>query len=413
MTADEAPLNLSPSIPWFGARRMARRLAVEIQSLRNERDTLRSQLNRLTGMSNDLVSEVKELRAERVITLQQLESHGALDLYELDHKKRILEKAIIAQSAQLALEKERSLAILKRIDDECKRIRTDIVETDEIRLLQEAGIYRYRHPLTDAVDYEGRLDDIQTHIKAMVKKDGGAVLATTSWTVNGSAAEGRAMVRDFSKLLLRAFNAEADNMVRGMKPYKLDSALSRLSKVATTIERLGASMHIQISPAYHQLRVKELELTADFLEKHAEEKAQERAERERLREERKVAQEIERERAKLEKEREHYTNALTTLMQNGDENGAARIRAQLVDVEHAIENVDYRAANIRAGYVYVISNVGSFGRQGRARRHSQQPVTGTQTSLDKHLHAQRHLAECCFPKLKQFRRAASASKRPP
>ena len=27
--------------------------------------------------------------------------------------------------------------------------------------------------------------------------------------------------------------------------------------------------------------------------------------------------------------------------------------------------------------------------------------------LDKHLHAQRHLIECCFSKLKQFRRVAT------
>ena len=32
-----------------------------------------------------------------------------------------------------------------------------------------------------------------------------------------------------------------------------------------------------------------------------------------------------------------------------------------VQLPAAIEDVDYRAANIRAGYVYVISNIGSFG----------------------------------------------------
>lgn len=35
--------------------------------------------------------------------------------------------------------------------------------------------------------------------------------------------------------------------------------------------------------------------------------------------------------------------------------------AKLADVQHAIDNVDYRQANIRAGYVYVISNIGAFG----------------------------------------------------
>jgi len=86
-------------------------------------------------------------------------------------------------------------------------------------------------------------------------------------------------------------------------------------------------------------------------------------ERERLREERKVAQEIERERVRLEKERQHYVNALEALVANGDEAGAARLREQLDDVRRAIEAVDYRAANIRAGYVYVISNIGSFGER--------------------------------------------------
>ena len=37
------------------------------------------------------------------------------------------------------------------------------------------------------------------------------------------------------------------------------------------------------------------------------------------------------------------------------------MRAQLEDLDKAIEDVDYRAANVRAGYVYVISNLGAFG----------------------------------------------------
>jgi hypothetical protein len=48
-------------------------------------------------------------------------------------------------------------------------------------------------------------------------------------------------------LMLRAYNAEADNLVRGLKPYKLDSAISRLDKVAATIVKLGATMNIQFT----------------------------------------------------------------------------------------------------------------------------------------------------------------------
>ena len=218
-------------------------------------------------------------------------------------------------------------------------------------------------PLSDAAAYEKRLKAIQEQIKAMTRKDGGAVLAASGWTVNGSEAQGRTMIRDYSKLMLRAFNAEADNLVRKLKPYKMAAAVERLKKVSQIIERLGKTMQIRISPPYLALRVQELELTADFVQKQAEEKEAERAERQRLREERKAQLEMERERARLEKERQHYANALNTLIANGDDAGAERMREQLTDVDRAIEDVDYRTANIRAGYVYVISNIGSFGEQ--------------------------------------------------
>lgn len=120
-------------------------------------------------------------------------------------------------------------------------------------------------------------------------------------------------------------------------------------------------MDIQISQQYHDLRVRELELTADYLEVQAQQKEREREEKERLREERRAQQEMERERERLEKERQHHANALAALEVKGDAEGAARLEAQLAEIDQRIEDVDYRAANIRAGYVYVISNLGSFG----------------------------------------------------
>lgn len=323
------------AIPLFGARKMARALLGEVDALQAERTQLKEQLARL----------------------------GALTVIELEGKKADLEREIASQQARLQRERAEAAEAVRVASDQVAQVRRTIVETEDLALLQEAGIYKYRHPLTDAVAYQKELAKIEYLIKAMTRKDGGAVLATTRWTVNGSAAQGRAMVRDFSKLMLRAFNAEADNLVRGLKPYKLEAAIERLRKVAEVIEKLGKTMFIRIAPDYLKVRVRELELTADFLQKEAEEKEAERVERERLREERKVQMEIERERARLEKERQHYTNVLEALVAKGDDDGAARLREQIGDVQRAIEDVDYRAANIRAGYVYVISNLGSFGEQ--------------------------------------------------
>ena len=149
--------------------------------------------------------------------------------------------------------------------------------------------------------------------------------------------------------------------MRSLKPYKVAASVERLTKVATPIARLGKSMDIRISDTYHRLRVRELELTADYLAKVAEEKEREREEKARLREERQAQLEIEREKARLEKERQHYLNARQALLDKGDTEGAARLQETLEDIAKAIDDVDFRAANIRAGYVYVISNIGAFG----------------------------------------------------
>ena len=76
---------------------------------------------------------------------------------------------------------------------------------------------------------------------------------STTWTVNGSKAEGNRMVREFSKLMLRAYNNEADNAVRAMKPYALDSSIARLTKAKETISKLGKTMSITVSDAYQHL----------------------------------------------------------------------------------------------------------------------------------------------------------------
>lgn len=236
-----------------------------------------------------------------------------------------------------------------------------VVETRETAILQEVAVYDYRHPLDDAAAYKANLAILKDRIKAAVK-DEQAVIGATSWTVNGSEAQGRKMVKDFSKLLLRAYNNEVDNLVRTMKPYKLDSSVVRLGKTRDTIARLGKTMTISVTDYYHQLRVYELELTADYLAMVAEEKERAREERERLREERKAMQEFKREEERLAKERDHRRTVLERLEASGaNEDELSSARAALEEVESALTGVLEREANIRAGYVYVISNVGSFG----------------------------------------------------
>lgn len=340
-------------ISLFGARGRAKELTGEVQRLEHE-------LAARTAEVGELKAHLDRLGAFSVLELEQRQ---ALQAREIAEQAADAERAEAAALAELEAQLSERRREVKRAEEQLQALKDEVVTTSDEAVLQEVGVYEYRHPLTDSVAYQAELASLKDSIKTMNRKDGGAVSGTTNWTVNGSAAEGRRMVRDFSKLMLRAYNAEADNLVRGLKPYRLESAVERLDKVTATIERLGRTMDIRISAGYHRLRVRELELTADHVEMLAREKERDREEKARLREEQKAQQEMARERARLEKERQHHANALEALERGGDAPGAARVGALLAELDHKIEAVDYRAANTRAGYVYVISNLGAFGER--------------------------------------------------
>ena len=105
--------------------------------------------------------------------------------------------------------------------------------------------------------------------------------------------------------------------------------------------------------------IEEIELTSDYLVKKEEEREVARAERERLREERKVELELAAARERLEKERNHILTVVEKVRVNPASD--PELERKLTDIDSAIAQNDYRAADIRAGYVYVGSNRGAFG----------------------------------------------------
>ena len=65
--------------------------------------------------------------------------------------------------------------------------------------------------------------------------------------------------------------------------------------------------------------------------------------------------------AKQKKEVDHYASVLFQLQAAGDLEGVQRVQEQLEEAEAKLADADDNALNTRAGYVYVISNLGAFG----------------------------------------------------
>lgn len=190
---------------------------------------------------------------------------------------------------------------------------SQVVDVNEQRVLQDVGIYRYSHPLDSSPAYKERLAELNRRMDDMVKS-GTAIESADMFTWNGSLANGRKLVRDLGKLMLRAYNAEADNCVRALRNANVQTASKRLDRSAAAIEKLGSMMEMRINPAFHMLRIEELLLVADYQVKVQEERERAREEREMLREQRRAEAELKAERERLDKEREHYITVLARLL---------------------------------------------------------------------------------------------------
>jgi stress response protein SCP2 len=301
--------------------------------------------------AEDLEVEVARLQA-------MLAELGALDDIQRYQRRQAAEQ----QLARVLGEEHAARGRITVAQHELAQLHAELVETRTEQLLQEAGVYEYAHPLESAVAYKDRLAALRADIKSAVTGRR-AVTGSVDWRVNGSRSQGAKMVKDFSTLMLRAYNAEADNCVRTVKPHTVRTVRLRLDKTQLAIAKLGRTMSIAITDRYHQLRIHEIELTADYLAKVEAERELIRAQKEAAREEERARREYERQREKLLKEQAHYRSAYDRLLSQGAADPAAleQLRGQLDRLGADIASVEARAANTRAGYVYVISNQGSFG----------------------------------------------------
>ena len=177
------------------------------------------------------------------------------------------------------------------------------------------------------------------------------------------------MVNDTQKLLLRAFNNECDELIAKVKYTNFEASLNRIEKSAETISKLGVVMNIAINQRYLNLKIQELRLAFEYQQKKQQEKEEQRLARAEMKEAARLQKEIEEQRKKIEKEQTHYQTAYEKLLKQLKEHPdnedllskKVELENQLTDINKAIKDIDYREANQKAGYVYIISNIGAFG----------------------------------------------------
>src|SRR5205823_5381462 len=154
------------------------------------------------------------------------------------------------------------------------------------------GLYKPHFSFQTSEEYKDALVAIRDKMKVLIKQ-GGAAACPSNWTVNGSLAEGAKMIRQTTKVLLRAFNGECDAAAANVSYNNVHKMEERITKAFEAINKLGETMHLSVTHAYLRLRLDEIRVINEYETKKYQEKQEEIERRERMRDAEKAQREIE------------------------------------------------------------------------------------------------------------------------
>lgn len=281
------------------------------------------------------------------------------------------EKAKIEAQIQEARDAEKAvrltLASLASQEADLKKLLA--VYGDELVSI-DCGLYKPSFDFDTSERFKAAIDGVRDEQKRMLK-DESAAICNAKWTVNGSETEGRKQTKHYTRLMLRAFNGEADAIVANVKWNNITRMVERLDNIAAAINKLGETHQIRIQLKYILLKHSELQLTYEYQEKLRAEKEEQRRIQEQIREEEKAQRELDRALKEAEDEEKKYARALEKargelehsygLESEKMQGKVALLEQQLKEALANKERAISRAQLTKSGHVYIISNIGSFG----------------------------------------------------
>ncbi|WP_276684465.1 DUF4041 domain-containing protein, partial [Slackia piriformis] len=270
-----------------------------------------------------------------------LESLLTPELKDIDSQKRKiaeLEADIASLDSSISEKEQRIIDLDSEIADKESRV----VTFDDAILVQSFGLYEPRFDFADSSQFKDALKECRARQKEMVKEFDRKAGETT-WRVNNSIAEGRKLVKQISKLIMRAYNGECDEIVRKVKTSNVDRSIQQVHKSENAINKLGTVIGVSIPPEYAALKEEEVRLAYEFALQKEKEKEELRELRAQEREERKLAQEIAAARKKLEKERKQYLAAYRDASKRlgaASEKERADLQEKVDDLKRKLDDVD-------------------------------------------------------------------------
>lgn len=303
-----------------------------------------------------------------VLNLIKKRKTKALTL-ETESRKEILKEKPVAVINQEIIEKT-AITLQKKESGELtlELLKEQLRDTSKQLRFIDVGLVPPTFKFDDSEALKEKIETIRKEQFQVIVR-GDATSSYSNWEWYGSKSKGKEMVDAYQSLLLKAFNAEFDMLRKKMRHSTYDATYAKLDKLEDQLIKLGETANARISRQYFRLKSDELGLWHNELEDKENLKQTRKEEQAILREQAKQssgddADDIEDElfysKADLEKAKKlalklHGPNAAEMKLK------ISGMQKEIKKLETKFERAISQAQLTKAGYIYVISNIGSFG----------------------------------------------------
>lgn len=345
---------------------------------------------------NDMVIEELQIKKyELELNLKEVNNKNSV-FEEKENYVKELDKKINENLKEIAkiqtniekikqIEKEKKHEIDK-LDLDMKKITKQVNNLTE---LDELGMFEINYEYEDTDHFEIKLKEIKEKQKVMVSnkfddrvfygfnnsndEKNMAIVHYSAFMLNGDKKEGEKYRRNIDKLALKAFNNECDYIISKVKDtnVSINSCWDKIKKSFKIINSFIEMNDSAITKEYLEIKLSELCAKHNHLCLKQIEKENQQRIKEQMKEEERVRKELEAEEKKVEKEEKHFMNELDKLQKRMKKESEEtqkillkqieELQSKLSELSEIKADIMNRRLNNKAGYVYIISNVGSFG----------------------------------------------------
>ncbi|MBY0755007.1 DUF4041 domain-containing protein [Clostridium sardiniense] len=328
------------------------------------------------SISSNLDSKIKEKESE----LKEIKDKVKLEHIKIDELKNqnsTLEDIVNFNNVRdtLQLKIESSKEELKHINEKIS-MSNEILDYNELEkelYTFQVGIFEKKYEYELSEEYNFQLKVNKDNQREIIRNGLAITIKNVDyiWNYSMNKSEKNRAVNNLCKLALRAFNNESDLVINKLTISNMVNSRKKLENAMVQINKLIDCYNISITSEFFKLKIEELQLQYEYLVKIQEEREEQREIKEQMREEAKVQAEIVKLEKEAQKEEKLYQRALEKVRvefnkANHEEKEKLEMQIKTLEenlkiAEEKMQRAKSMAQQTRSGYVYVISNVGSFG----------------------------------------------------